>query len=195
MLHRHAQKANLLWAILQSLFPLRTRKLTIKTNVTRHTCILVGYTGTLVEEESSFLLLQLCTLACETLSSSKLAAAHGVFLLTAPQNSPVATKSHGTHMGDSELSSYLKVLSSAHPERLTMTMHRGTFLPSIIGSVWMEDPLLYLIDSEQVLRESVQSQHFHKGLSSSEPKEAIFLCFFHPPTPTHTHTHCNYFVL
>lgn len=102
MLHRHAQKANVLWAILQSLFPLRTRKLTIKTNVTRHTCILVGYTGTLVEEESSFLLLQLCTLACETLSSSKLAAAHGVFL-TAPQNSPLATKSHGTHMGDSFL--------------------------------------------------------------------------------------------
>lgn len=192
MLHRHAQKANVLWAILQSLFSLRTRKLTIKTNVTRHTCILVGYTGTLVEEESSFLLLQLCTLACETLSSSKLAAAHGVFL-TAPQNSPLATKSHGTHMGDSGLSSYLKVLSSAHPESLTMTMHRGTFLPSIIGSVWMEEPLLCLIDSEQVLRESVQSQHFHKGLSSSEPKEAIFLCCFQ--AHTHARVHCNYFVL
>lgn len=192
MLYRHAHKANLLQATLQSLFLLRTRKLTIKTNVTRHTCILVGYIGTQVEEEASFLLLQLCTLACETLSSSRLAAAHGVFLLTAPQNSPLVTKSHRAHMDDSELSSYLKVLSSAHPESLTTTMHRGTFLPSILGSVWMEDLPLCLTDSDQILRESVQSPTLPQGPSSSEPKEAIFLCFFSGP---HTYTDCNYFVL
>lgn len=191
MLHRHAHKVNLLQAILQSLFLLRTRKLTTKTNVTRHTCVSVGYIGTLVEEESSFLLLQLCTLACETLSSSKLAAAHGVFLLTAPQNSPLATKSHGAHMGDSELSSYLKVLSSAHPESLTMAMHRGTFLPSIIGSVWMENLPLCLTDSEQILRVCTKSILPQGPLLLQTQGSHLSLLLSGP----HTYTDCNYFVL